>query len=127
MANNIGDLAWVDLTVDNAEQVKGFYQQVVGWKTEHIPMGDYDDFAMVSEITGEAVSGICHAKGVNADLPPMWLPYFLVADIASAVEDVSALGGKLLTPIKNMGNDRYVVIKDPAGAACALYQKGDKS
>jgi len=31
--NNIGDLAWMDLSVPNAEQVKDFYQKVLGWQS----------------------------------------------------------------------------------------------
>ncbi|WP_206484366.1 VOC family protein [Thalassotalea sp. G2M2-11] len=123
MTNKIGDMAWLDLTVANAEEVKNFYQDVIGWQSEAVSMGDYQDFTMLTE-DKQAVSGICHAKGSNADLPPMWLPYFLVADIEQSVAQVKALGGKLLTPINTMGNDKYVVINDPAGAACALYQKG---
>ena len=44
---NIGAIEWRDLTIDNAEQVKDFYRDVVGWKTEPVSMGDYDDFNMI--------------------------------------------------------------------------------
>ncbi|WP_286266694.1 VOC family protein [Thalassotalea atypica] len=119
-----GEQAWLDLTVDNAEEIKSFYQDVIGWKSEAVSMGEYEDFTMISAESRQAVSGICHARGGNKDLPPMWLPYFLVEDVASATEQVKLQGGHLVTPIKTMGKDKYVVIKDPAGAACALYQKG---
>lgn len=123
---NIGEMAWLDLSVNNANEVKEFYQQVIGWKSEEISMGEYSDFAMSPPTSNEAVSGICHAKGVNADLPPMWLPYFLVDDIEQSVASVIEKGGHLITEIKSMGNDQYVRIKDPAGAVCALYQKSEK-
>ena len=122
--SNIGGLAWIDLTVANASEVKGFYQQVVGWQVEDVAMGDYNDYSMNNPENNEPVTGICHAKGVNADLPASWLPYFLVADIDKSAQQVLAQGGELLTEIKSMsGEDRYVVIKDPAGAVCALYCK----
>ncbi|TRX56359.1 VOC family protein [Thalassomonas sp. M1454] len=124
MAHSVGDMAWLDLTVTNAEQVKDFYADVIGWQAEGCSMGDYEDFTMMSATTGEAISGVCHAKGVNADLPPVWMPYFLVADIDQSVNSVQAKGGELLTEIKSMGGeDKYVIIKDPAGAVCALYFK----
>jgi len=126
MNNKLGEMAWLDISVKNATEVKSFYQSVIGWKSEPVSMGDYDDFTMMSAISNEAVSGICHATGANADLPPMWLPYFLVADVDTSVEQVLAKGGELVTKIKSMGNDRYVVIKDPAGACCALYQRVNK-
>lgn len=121
--NKIGTMAWLDLSVGNAENVKSFYEDVIGWKSENVSMGDYDDYAMLEPINGDAVSGICHAQGVNKDLPPAWLPYFLVADIEASIDAVNAKGGKLITEIKSMGNDKYAVIKDPAGAVCAIYQK----
>ena len=124
MTSSVGDMAWLDLSVNNATEVKDFYQHVIGWKTEEISMGDYNDYAMLSPITGDAVSGICHAQGVNNDLPAAWLPYFLVENIEQAVAQVTTNNGQLLTEIKSMGADKYAVIKDPAGAVCAIYQKG---
>ena len=137
--NQLGDMAWMDLSVPNAEQVKCFYQKVLGWQSEAVNMscGDekYVDFAMSSrgsEGSTEAatetssngfVTGICHAKGANEDMPAVWLPYFLVADIELAVTTVQKEGGELVTKIKTLGDDKYVVIKDPSGAQCALYQK----
>ena len=121
--NKIGTMAWLDLSVTNATEVKSFYEDVIGWKSENISMGEYDDYAMLEPINSEAVAGVCHAQGVNKDLPPTWLPYFLVADIEASITAVKAKGGTLVTEIKSMGSDKYAVIKDPAGAACAIYQK----
>ena len=121
--NKIGTMAWLDLSVNNAEVVKSFYQEVIGWKVDNISMGEYDDYAMLEPINSEAVAGVCHAQGENKDLPPAWLPYFLVADIEQSIAAVQAKGGTLMTEIKAMGSDKYAVIKDPAGAVCAIYQK----
>ena len=120
----LGDIAWLDLTVDDAEGVRDFYQAVIGWEYDEVSMGEYSDFAMKTADSGKTVSGVCHARGPNADLPPMWLPYFLVADVDSAANTVLAKGGELITEVKSMGSDKFVIVKDPAGAACALYQKG---
>ncbi|PJA97553.1 MAG: glyoxalase, partial [Ignavibacteriales bacterium CG_4_9_14_3_um_filter_34_10] len=40
---NIGSIGWIDLTVNNAEEVRDFYSKVIGWKSENVPMGDYFD------------------------------------------------------------------------------------
>ncbi len=131
----IGDMAWMDLSAHNAKQVKNFYQKVLGWQSEAVSMScdgqPYEDFAMSSQeeapttaaSSDRFVTGICHRKGANADMPSVWLPYFLVKDIDTAVASVKAEGGELVTKIKFMGDDRYVVVKDPSGAQCALYQK----
>ena len=130
--DKLGDMAWMDLTVPDAEQVKNFYQKLLGWTSEPVKMSynsdSYEDFAMSSNqnestSTGSFVTGVCHAKGANADMPALWLPYFLVADIEQAISTVQAEGGALVTQVKTMGDDKYVVIQDPSGAQCALYQK----
>lgn len=121
--NKIGTMAWLDLSVSNAAEIKSFYQDVIGWNSENIAMGDYDDYAMLEPKNNEAVAGVCHAQGVNKNFPPAWLPYFLVADIEASVTAVQANGGVLVTEVKAMGSDKYAVIKDPAGAVCAIYQK----
>ena len=121
--NKIGTMAWLDLSVGNADEVKSFYQEVIGWKSESVSMGGYDDHVMLEPNNNEAVAGVCHAQGVNNDLPPAWLPYFLVADIEASIAAVQAKGGSLVTQVKSMGSDKYAVIKDPAGAVCAIYQK----
>ena len=125
MTDKIGEMAWLDLSVKNAEQVKGFYQEVIGWTAAPCSMGEYNDYTMMSS-SGEAVGGVCHAQGVNADLPPAWLPYFLVADIEKSTAQVVSQGGEMVSEIKSMGSDKYAVIKDPAGAVCAIYQKINK-
>ena len=124
MSDKIGEMAWLDLTVENANDVKNFYQKVIGWEVEETPMGDHSDYTMKIPDTGEALSGICHSQGVNADMPAAWLPYFLVSNITDSIESVITLGGELLTRVKDAGKDKYVVVKDPSGAVCALIQKG---
>ena len=124
MTDKLTEQAWLDLTIVEAGEIKNFYQNVVGWQAEEVSMGDYSDYSMNSPTTGEPVAGICHAKGVNKALPAMWLPYFLVEDVNQALSKVLALGGEQMGEVKTMGKDCYAVIKDPAGACCALYQKG---
>ena len=46
MSDKIGEMAWIDLTVENASDVKDFYQKVIGWEVEEMPMGDHSDYAM---------------------------------------------------------------------------------
>jgi predicted enzyme related to lactoylglutathione lyase len=116
-----GKVVWHDLTVPDAEQIRDFYQEVVGWTVENVDMGDYADFNMQAPGTGETVAGICHARGGNAGLPPVWMVYLSVADIEASTQKVVELGGKLLTPLKGEpGSGAFCVIQDPAGAIVAL-------
>jgi uncharacterized protein len=119
----IGSLVWTDLTIPNAEEVRDFYSEVIGWSHTPVQMKGYNDYQMNVPRTGDAVAGICHARGVNAGLPAQWLLYFRVADIEQSVARCIEHGGALLVPPKAMGAyGRYCVIQDPAGAVAALIQ-----
>ena len=122
-----GAVAWIDLTVPDAQQIRDFYQHVVGWTPQAIGMGDYDDYSMMKR-DGAPAAGICHARGVNASLPPHWLIYITVDDVNLAAGRVLDRGGRLLREPTDMGpHGRYCVIEDPAGAVAALYEPAKPS
>ncbi len=118
-----GNIGWIDLSVGNADQVRDFYGAVVGWQPDPVDMSGYSDYQMLRPSTGEPVAGICHAQGCNADMPPVWLIYIVVPDLDAALAKCEELGGEVIAGPKEMGESRYAVIKDPAGAMCALYQE----
>ena len=120
-----GSIAWTDLTVSDAEGLKKFYQRVVGWESTPVSMEGYEDFNMVSPATGEPAAGICHARGANAHLPPVWLIYILVEDLEASLAACLEEGGTVLDGPRSMGpGSAYAVIRDPAGAVAALYHAG---
>ncbi len=120
----VGSVVWSDLTVKNAENVKDFYAQVIGWQANSINMGDYEDFSMQLPSNNQDVVGICHAKGSNAGLPAQWLLYFKVANLDDSIAQTQARGGQLLSKVKSYGStSRYIIIQDPAGAVCALFEE----
>ncbi len=120
----VGTIAWLDLTVPEADDVRDFYREVVGWEHEPVSMGDYEDFNMNIPGTGTAVAGICHARGSNADFPPHWLPYVVVEDAEESAERCRELGGEVVVPLRPLGDEaRYCVIRDPSGAVIALYSE----
>lgn len=119
----VGSVTWRDLTVADAETVRDFYAQVVGWKAEGQSMGDYEDFNMLAPGSGECVAGICHARGVNAKLPPQWLIYITVEDAEKSAARCVELGGKILDGPRSMGQYQFAVIQDPAGAVAAIISE----
>lgn len=117
-----GTIGWLDLTVENAAAVRDFYHEVVGWESSPVSMGDYDDFCMIPPGGGDPVAGVCHARGANADLPPVWLVYLVVSDLDASLAACRERGGSIVAGPKTMGESRYAIIRDPAGAAAALYE-----
>src|SRR5438105_4771913 len=92
----VGSIGWVDLTVPDAPRIRDFYASVVGWKPSDVPMCDYSDYTMKEPESGKAVSGVCHARGQNADLPPQWLIYITVANLDESVSRCRSLGGSVI-------------------------------
>ncbi len=121
--NAPGTIGWIDLTVRDAEAVRDFYADVVGWTPSPVDMGGYSDFTMMVPGTETPAAGVCHARGTNADLPPHWLIYISVRDLDRSVARCRARGGEILVGPKSMGTyGRYAVIQDPAGAVAAILQ-----
>ena len=117
-----GTFAWHDLTVENAGEVRDFYAAVLDWTSTDVPMGDYADYGMAAA-DGQPVAGVCHARGPNTGLPPVWLVYVVVADLDATLEQVDEHGGTVTDGPRAVGSDRMAVIEDPGGAVLALYEK----
>lgn len=114
---------WVDLTVEHADQVRDFYREVVGWTSTDMDMGGYHDYCMNQPEDGKTVAGVCHARGANAALPPQWLVYVIVEDLDSSVARCQEHGGAVILPPREYGGaGRYAVLRDPAGAAFAVFE-----
>jgi hypothetical protein len=88
-------------------------------------MDGYDDFNMLPAGGGDPIAGVCHARGPNADLPPQWLTYFVVADLDAALAACAGGGGEVVSGPRGLAGGRFAVIRDPAGAVCALWQAAD--
>lgn len=121
---DVGRIAWLDLTVPEAAATRDFYREVVGWSVEDVEMEDageaYADYNMLGA-DGHPAAGVCHARGVNSDLPPVWMIYLPVGDLAESLRRVEAGGGKIIraTPGED-GEFAYAAIQDPVGVCLAL-------
>lgn len=116
-----GKIVWTDLTVPHTEAVRDFYQAVAGWTVHEVNMGDYSDYSMLDS-EGAGVAGVCHPLGENSNLPPQWLIYITVADIDASIAACQQRGGSVIDGPRQMGESRFCVIRDPAGAVAALIE-----
>lgn len=119
-----GRIAWLDLTVANAAETLAFYQDVVGWSAQEVGMedeaGPYADHALCTS-DGRAVAGVCHARGVNRGLPPVWLICLPVADIEESLARAREEGGEVVDARKGSAGDvTYAVVRDPVGVCFSL-------
>lgn len=118
-----GQIMWHDLTVANAEDVRDFYADVVGWTVSEVPMDGYADYGMHETADGEIVAGVCHARGSNASIPPQWLLYVGVADLDLSLQRAVDKGGSVIDGPRAYGTGRFAIVKDPAGAVMGLYSE----
>jgi len=121
--SSFGKIIWRDLTVENADAVKDFYCEVVGWSATEHDMGDYHDYNINLPNGGETVAGICHAQGPNANIPPQWMMYVSVGDVQKSVDRCLELGGKIIEGPRKMGKSDFCIIQDLAGAVLALISE----
>lgn len=126
MTGEAGSIVHVDLTTQNADLVRDFYSKVAGWTSVDLAMDGYEDYIMMRN-EEFPVAGICHAKGPNAKLPPRWLVYILVPDLDVSMAAVERQGGEIVSGPTFAGEEgqKFCVIRDIAGAYCALYSPPD--
>lgn len=117
----IGSIGWIDLTVDDATGLRDFYSKVTGWGQSAVDMDGYQDFCMLND-AGDAVAGVCHAKGSNTGIPPQWLIYVTVADLDHSMATTVENGGQVVHGPRSVAGSRMCVIQDPAGAHMALFE-----
>lgn len=121
----MGLISWLDLTVSDASATRDFYGQVVGWSVQDVEMADgsepYADYNMLDD-EGHPAAGVCHARGVNLDLPSVWMLYLPVGDLAESVRRVGEEeGGEILKATRGKDEEyACAVVQDPVGACLAL-------
>lgn len=123
-AQHMGRIYWLDLTVADAMAASDFYRQVVGWSVQSVEMNEhgerYTDCNLLAD-DGKPVARIRHARGVNAGLPPVWMMYLPVNDLAESLLCVEEEGGVIIkAEQRERGEYAYAAIQDPAGACFAL-------
>jgi len=120
----VGRISWLDLTVPDASATQDFYRQVVEWSVQHVDMEDggerYTDYNLLRE-DGSPAAGVCHARGVNVGLPPVWMIYLPVGDLAESLRRVPEQRGKVIKAMQGEhGEYVYAAVQDPVGAYLAL-------
>lgn len=119
-----GKILWQDLTVENAEVIKDFYCEVVGWSSSEVSQGDYNDFNIHPDSSSEEViAGICHKRRDIKNFPSQWLLYITIDDLNLSIDKCKNLGGKIIEGPKSMGKSTYAIVQDPAGAYFVLFQE----
>ncbi len=119
MANH-GTFHWNELATTDIDGAKAFYNEVIGWKFDEMPMENGTYWILKA---GDDMAGGLMAMPAAAPegTPPYWMSYVAVDDVDAVMAKVSGLGGNVLAEpfdIPNVG--RMGVIQDPQGAVVSL-------
>lgn len=124
MTKEAGKIGWIDYTAENADDLIEFYSKVTNLNYEKVPMGEYDDYSILSKDDGAGVFGVCHNLGGNSEIPKGFIPYINVENIENSVEECKKQNGKQITEIKVMkGYGKYCILTDINDIPFAVFEK----
>jgi predicted enzyme related to lactoylglutathione lyase len=119
-----GAFCWTDLQTSDPAAAKKFYSELLGWKTEDLPMPGGVPYTMASVgANNVAALGGLSAEDKAHGIPPHWNLYVNVSNVDEMAKKAASLGGQVFAPafdVLDVG--RMAVIGDPSGATLCLWQ-----
>lgn len=108
-----GTLGWAELATPDTARAGAFYSALFGWRGETQDVGmEYTVFKL-----GEQMVGGMYRLTSDKDMPPCWMPYFVVSDADEAAAHGRRLGAAvLMEPMDIPSVGRMVLFRDPQGA-----------
>lgn len=104
---------WFHNGSERPEDATRFYEELLGWKSAAGP-----GMTMFAGATGP-FAGIAPKEGAVAG----WVPYVQVDDVDAATARAQRLGATLMQGRTKGPAGDFAVVRDPGGAAIALWQK----
>ena len=118
-----GAACWAQLATPDVATATAFYRALLGWSIS-------DDAHPHLSAGGRRFGGVrdTTAADVPDEARAHWLLYFKVPDTAAKAAQAVELGAQMLTgPVHHPGSGYFATLRDPQGAAFALYQgEGDR-
>jgi predicted enzyme related to lactoylglutathione lyase len=114
-----GHIIWNELITNDLAAASAFYREIAGW--ELVPMSDGPAPYTVAKADGIPVAGLFQP----GELPEhsAWIMSVHTADIDATIEQVLALGGKVIHAANTVpGVGRTAWIADPTGGVIGLMQ-----
>ncbi len=114
----------VELTTHDLPRAKQFYTALFGWQLQDMPMGDGKSYTIINVSDGTG-GGMMTAP--DPGIPPHWLPYVAVENLAVSTTRAKELGATMIMeniPVQDFG--RFTIFKDPTGALIAMWEATPK-
>jgi len=123
MAGAQSSFVWYELMSTDVAAAKPFYANVVGWKTQDMPMPGMTYTILSAGDTQVGGMMTLPKDAAAAGMKSSWVSYIDVDDVDSAASKVQGLGGRIYAApadIPNVG--RFAVVADPQGAIFNLFK-----
>jgi uncharacterized protein len=117
LVNAPGALVWNELSSPDLDASTAFYTSLFGWAISPLE-GSPEPYLWIRN--GETANGGIRELR-EPGVPPHWLPYFGTEDVDDALAQGERLGGSTLAGPIDISIARIAVVRDPQGAAFALY------
>jgi predicted enzyme related to lactoylglutathione lyase len=114
-------LCWSELWTSDTAKAIEFYTKLFGWSTKTSTDAPTEYTELSNQ--GRPMGGVMQIMKEWGNVPPNWLPYFMVTNCDSSVAKITQLGGSIKMPpmdIPKVG--RFAVVTDPQGAAFQIIQ-----
>lgn len=105
---------WFHNSSDNPSDSSTFYEKLLGWTASDGPGG-------MTMLAGESgpFAGVARKDNGAAG----WIPYAQVDDVDAATKKAQRLGATILNSKTRGPAGEFSIVRDPGGAAIALWQK----
>lgn len=114
MTNPHGSFIWYELMTRDLEVSAAFYGDITGWRLGEYHPGEID-YRSISAHDGD-VGGMLKLTDAMCEggARPCWLGYFGVDDVDQAVEKITAAGGQVMMPARDIPDvGRLAMVTDP--------------
>lgn len=123
-----GSFFWNELMTRDVQRAKTFYETVLGWTFDPMPMPAGSDGEMpsstywVAKSAGMPVAGMMEMTGPQFDgVPDHWFGHIAVDDVDMRAGRIESAGGALLrAPFDVEGVGRIAIVRDVTGTALGL-------
>jgi uncharacterized protein len=122
LVNAPGALTWNELLTTDPQAAGEFYGALFGWTLDQMEGMEPPYWVIRNGERGNG--GITGQPPALAGAPPLWSVYFGTADAEATLAAAERLGGSVWMPVTAIaeGRMRIAVVRDPAGAAFALFE-----
>jgi len=96
MAGKQSSFVWYELMSSDVVAAKAFYSNVVGWKTEDMPISGMTYTLLRAGDTQVGGMMTLPKDAAGAGMKPCWTSYIEVEDVDGAASKMRSLGGKIL-------------------------------